>query len=154
MAQHSETIPANCSLSNQKFSNLKTLLLGITVEMEITQGVWSVGVISRAFEEVLGYVRVQLLEVKTQSSFSNRGEGCMFDQVYFLPYRTISFSPSELITSLNNIILVALPPDMFLSSCFLIRLKSPKTSQSISLGIWTSFSQFKNNTLPSAVQGP
>jgi hypothetical protein len=37
----------------------------------------------RSFTIVFGYERVQDSEVKTQSSFSRRGEGCMLDQVIF-----------------------------------------------------------------------
>jgi hypothetical protein len=55
------------------------------VEIVTRQGQWSEGTMSRADTEVVGKEIAHLLEVKTQSNFYRRGEGCMFDQVYFLP---------------------------------------------------------------------
>jgi len=45
---------------------------------------------------------VQLLDVKNQSSLSNRGEGCLLDHVNSLPWRVISVRSKELIASLKS----------------------------------------------------
>jgi len=112
------------------------------------------GIISRALAEVLGYELIQLLEVKIQSSFSRRGEGCILDQVNFLPCRLTSLRPKVLIAELNLNISVKSPPGLFLSSGFLIRLKSPKIIQSRLSGITIFLNQLRKEVFPSAVQGP
>ena len=98
----------------------------MAVEMLITYGKWSEGVMSRALAVVLGYEVSQEGEVNTQSSFSSKGEGCcMLDQVYFLPWSTISLMPNELMASLNLSMLFVSPSGLFLSASLLMRLKSP-----------------------------
>lgn len=57
------------------------------------------------------------------------------------------------IASLKRNIYVGLAPSLFLSSGLLIRLKSPMTSQSISLGIWISLNHSRNALLPAGEQG-
>ena len=46
------------------------------------------------FDKGIRIMKTQELEVKTQSNLSNKGEGCLIDQVNFLPCRGISVRSS------------------------------------------------------------
>jgi hypothetical protein len=66
------------------------MLFGISVAIETTQ---EYGQKEPYLGLSMGKDRLQHLEVNTQSIFSRRGEGCMFDQVNFLPCNGISLHP-------------------------------------------------------------
>lgn len=84
------------------------------------KGQWSKVSMALALQHVLGKERFQELEVKTQSIYSSKGEFCMLDEVYFLPWRGISVKPKVLIrlSKMNISDISAL--GMFLFSCICI----------------------------------
>lgn len=77
----------------------------------------------------------------------------MVTQVNALPMRGRSISPKLFIASLKSIISLKFPPGLFQSSRLLIKLKSPRRSQSASSGITKELNQFRKRILPSSVQG-
>lgn len=74
---------------------------------------------TRAVQVVSGKDKVQLLLVKTQSSFSNKGGLYMLDQVNFFPYNGISVRPRWLIVLLKRNISLESAPSLFLFSGYL-----------------------------------
>jgi len=93
-------------------------VLGIAVEISITHGQWSKTSMHNVVASVSGYLVVQELEVKNQSSLSRRGGNCLFVQVNCLPCNGISTS-SLLIASLKRNISLKFAPSLFLSLDFL-----------------------------------
>jgi hypothetical protein len=117
------------------------------------QGVRSDVSLERPEAKVFGNKVVQALEEKNQSSLSRRGFCCLFVQVYLQPLRGNSTNLRLLIASLKANMSCTFPPGLFLSSCDVMRLKSPSTSHGMSSGITIFLNQFKKLTLPSWVQG-
>lgn len=138
-----------CSI--QWFSNLKVLALGIEELISITQGTWSETDLARGKTKVLGKRKVQLFEVKNQSSFSNRGSSCILLQVKDRPFRGNSTKPKTLMTSSKRNMSLTLPPGLFLFEGDLVKLKSPTINQSWSGGIWMFVNQSRNLPLSSVL---
>jgi hypothetical protein len=81
------------------------------VSILIIQGQWSEVSITKVFTRVFGYLIVQELEVKNQSTLSSKGGDCLLVKVKCLPCRGNSMIPRALIASLNKYIsLMSTPP--------------------------------------------
>lgn len=109
---------------------------------------------NQVWTKVYGYDSVQEFEVKNQSSLSNKGGSCLLDQVNFLPCSGSSTQPCALIASLKRSISCKSPPGRFLLEGYLMILKSPTTSQSMSSCISMSLIHKRKSLLPSLVHGP
>lgn len=101
---------------------------------------------------VLGYLAVQEVDVKNQSSLSRRGD-CLLVQVYFLPHKGNSRRPTLLIASLNRNISFRPAPSLFLSSSLLSRLKSPTNNQSRFSDKLRFLNQVRKSLFPVGVHG-
>jgi hypothetical protein len=64
------------------------------VSISIIQGQWSEVSITKVFTRVFGYLIVQELEVKNQSTLSSKGGDCLLVKVKCLPCRGNSMIPN------------------------------------------------------------
>jgi hypothetical protein len=74
-----------------------------------TQGIWSEVVFTKGTSKVLGKAVVQLIEVKHQYNWTNKGSDCMLLQVELWPLRGISIIPSLLMIELKVFISETFP---------------------------------------------
>ena len=81
LAQLLCTVSKKPSCSTQKLSNLKIFALGIFVLIAILHGIWSEVILAKGRTYVIGKFKVQLGDVKNQSSCSKSGFACMLLQV-------------------------------------------------------------------------
>jgi len=81
LAQLLCTVSKKPSCSTQKLSNLKIFALGIFVLIAILHEIWSEVILAKGRTSVIGKFKVQLGDVKNQSSCSKSGFACMLLQV-------------------------------------------------------------------------
>lgn len=91
--------------------------------------------------------------MKNQSNLSNRGLCCLFVQVYLQPFSGNSTNLNLLIAALKASISRIFPPGLFLSSGFLIKLKSPTIIQYSSSSMSMLWNQSRKANFPSDVHG-
>lgn len=106
--------------------------LGTRVLITITQGTWSDVSLSKVCAVVLGKCVDHARETKHQSNFLRSDCWCIFDQVNSCPLRGVSCTPAWLIALLKLSTFWILPPGLFQLLGARMRLKSPKSIQSIS----------------------
>jgi hypothetical protein len=91
-------------------------LLWDLVLIAILHGIWSEVILASGSTSEFGKSRVQLGEVKNQSSCSRSGSECMLLQVYFLPFSGNSIRSRWSMVSLKTIVSLRFPPGLLRSS--------------------------------------